>query len=44
MLHETELTKQRALAYEFDKRVLVDEAHYIHTFWWIVPYHSYMHG
>jgi peptide/nickel transport system substrate-binding protein len=46
MLHETDVPKQRALAYEFDKRVLGEEAHYIHTFWWnrIVPYRSYMHG
>jgi peptide/nickel transport system substrate-binding protein len=46
MLHETDAAKQRALAYEFDKRVLGEEAHYIHTFWWnrIVPYRSYMHG
>ena len=46
MLHETDVAKQRALAYQFDKRVLDEEAHYIHTFWWtrIVPYRSYMHG
>jgi peptide/nickel transport system substrate-binding protein len=46
MLHETDVAKQRALAYEFDKRVLGEEAHYIHTFWWnrVVPYRSYMHG
>jgi peptide/nickel transport system substrate-binding protein len=46
MLHETDVAKQRALAYQFDTRVLGEEAHYIHTFWWnrIVPYRSYMHG
>jgi peptide/nickel transport system substrate-binding protein len=46
MLHETDVTKQRALAYEFDKRVLDEEMHYIHTYWWnrIVPYRSYMNG
>ena len=46
MLHETDVAKQHALAYQFDERVLGEEAHYIHTFWWnrIVPYRSYMHG
>src|SRR5215472_6871292 len=46
MLHETDVAKQHDLAYQFDKRVLGDEAHYIHTLWWnrIVPYRSYMHG
>jgi peptide/nickel transport system substrate-binding protein len=46
ILHETDVAKQRALAYQFDTRVLGEEAHYIHTFWWnrIVPYRSYMHG
>jgi peptide/nickel transport system substrate-binding protein len=46
MLHETDVAKQRALAYQFDQRVLGEQAHYIHTYWWnrIVPYRSYMHG
>jgi len=46
MLHETDVAKQHELAYQFDKRVLGDEAHYIHSFWWnrIVPHRSYMHG
>ncbi len=46
MLHETDVAKQRALAYEFDKRVLDEEAHYIHSYWWnrIVPLRSYVHG
>ncbi len=46
MLHETDLAKQRVLAYQFDKRVLGEEAHYIHTFWWnrLVPLRSYVHG
>jgi peptide/nickel transport system substrate-binding protein len=46
MLHETDVAKQRALAYEFDKRVLGEEAHYIHTYWWnrIEPLRSYVHG
>ncbi|HEV2334289.1 MAG TPA: ABC transporter substrate-binding protein [Stellaceae bacterium] len=46
MLHETDVAKQRALAYQFDTRVLGEEAHYIHTYWWnrIVPLRSYVHG
>ena len=38
--------KQRALAYEFDKHVLGEQAHYIHTYWWnrIVMLRSYVHG
>ncbi|MGH7030114.1 MAG: ABC transporter substrate-binding protein [Stellaceae bacterium] len=46
MLHASDLTKQRALAYQFDKRVLGQEAHYIQTYWWqrIEPARSYMHG
>jgi ABC-type transport system substrate-binding protein len=46
MLHETDVTKQRALAYQFDKRVLGEEAHYIHSFWWnrLVALRSYVHG
>jgi peptide/nickel transport system substrate-binding protein len=46
MLHETDVAKQRALAYQFDKRVLDEEAHYIHSFWWnrLVPLRSYVHG
>jgi peptide/nickel transport system substrate-binding protein len=46
MLHETDVAKQRALAYQFDTRVLGEQAHYIHTYWWnrIVPLRSYVHG
>jgi peptide/nickel transport system substrate-binding protein len=46
MLHETDVAKQRALAYQFDKRVLDEEAHYIHSYWWsrLVPLRSYVHG
>ncbi len=46
MLHETDVAKQRALAFQFDKRVLSEEAHYIHSYWWqrIVPLRSYVHG
>src|SRR5215472_349952 len=46
MLHETDVAKQRALAYQFDKRVLDEQVHYIHTYWWnrIVPLRSYVHG
>jgi peptide/nickel transport system substrate-binding protein len=46
MLHETGLAKQRALMYQFNKDVLDDQAHYIHTFWWNrrVPLRSYVHG
>jgi peptide/nickel transport system substrate-binding protein len=46
MLHASDLTKQRALAFQFDKRVLGQEAHYIQTYWWqrIEPARSYMHG
>ena len=46
VLHETDVAKQRALAYQFDKRVLGEQVHYIHTYWWnrIVPLRSYVHG
>jgi len=46
MLHETDVAKQRALAYDFDKRVLGEEAHYIHTYCWsrIEPLRSYVQG
>ncbi|HEU0156913.1 MAG TPA: ABC transporter substrate-binding protein, partial [Stellaceae bacterium] len=46
MLHETDVTKQRALAYQFDQRVLGDQVHYIHTYWWnrLVPLRSYVKG
>ena len=46
MLHETDLAKQRAAGLQFDKRVLDEEAHYIHSFWWnrLVPLRSYVHG
>jgi len=46
MLHETDLAKQRALMYQFNKDVLDEQAHYLHTFWWsrLVPLRSYVHG
>jgi peptide/nickel transport system substrate-binding protein len=46
MLHETDAAKQRALMLQFNKRVLDEEAHYIHSFWWnrLVPLRSYVHG
>jgi ABC-type transport system substrate-binding protein len=46
MLHETDVAKQRVLAYQFDKRVLDEEVHYIHSYWWnrLVPLRSYVHG
>jgi peptide/nickel transport system substrate-binding protein len=46
MLHETDVVKQRVLAYQFDKRVLDEEAHYIQSYWWsrLVPLRSYVHG
>jgi peptide/nickel transport system substrate-binding protein len=46
MLHETDVAKQRVLAYQFDQRVLGEEAHYIHSYWWnrLVPLRSYVHG
>ena len=46
MLHETDLAKQRALMFQYNKRVLDEEAHYIHSFWWnrLVPLRSYVHG
>ena len=34
MLHETEPAKQRALMLGYYERVLDEEAHYIHSFWW----------
>jgi hypothetical protein len=33
MLHETDLTKQRALMLQYNERVLDEGAHYIHSFW-----------
>ena len=46
MLHETDLPKQRALMLQYNERVLDEEAHYIHSFWWnrLVPLRSYVHG
>jgi ABC-type transport system substrate-binding protein len=46
LLRETDLAKQRALAFAFDKRVLDEEAHYIHSYWWgrLVPLRSYVNG
>ena len=46
MLHETDPAKQRALMLQYNERVLDQEAHYIHSFWWnrLVPLRSYVHG
>ncbi|MBO0737342.1 MAG: hypothetical protein J2P48_12335, partial [Alphaproteobacteria bacterium] len=46
MLRETDITKQRALMYQFVRRVLGEQAHFILTFWWnrIVPLRSYVNG
>jgi peptide/nickel transport system substrate-binding protein len=46
VLHETDITTQRALMYQFVKRVLDEQAHFILTFWWnrMVPLRSYVHG
>jgi hypothetical protein len=46
MLHETDLAEQRALMLHYNERVLDEEAHYIHSFWWnrLVPLRSYVHG
>jgi peptide/nickel transport system substrate-binding protein len=46
MLRETDVAKQRALMFQYNKRVLDEEAHYIHSFWWnrLVPLRSYVHG
>jgi peptide/nickel transport system substrate-binding protein len=46
ILHETDVAKQRGLAYQFDKQVLDVGAHYIHSYWWnrLVPARSYVHG
>jgi peptide/nickel transport system substrate-binding protein len=46
LLHETDLKKQRALAYQYDKQVLDVGAHYIHSYWWgrLVPLRSYVKG
>jgi peptide/nickel transport system substrate-binding protein len=46
LLHETDLAKQRALMFDFEKYMLDTQAHMIWVLWWhrIVPYRSYMHG
>jgi peptide/nickel transport system substrate-binding protein len=46
MLHATDVATQRSLMYQFNKDVLGDQAHYIHSFWWrrIEPLRSYVHG
>jgi peptide/nickel transport system substrate-binding protein len=46
MLHETDITKQRALMYQYTKRVMDDEAHFAFLLWWyrMVPLRSYVHG
>jgi peptide/nickel transport system substrate-binding protein len=46
MLHEPEITKQRALMREFEKQVVDTEPHEIPMLWWyrIIPYRSYVKG
>jgi peptide/nickel transport system substrate-binding protein len=46
MLHEPDVKKQKALMYQYDKRVLDDQMHYLHSFWWsrLVPQRSYVKG
>jgi peptide/nickel transport system substrate-binding protein len=45
-LHSTDLKEQKALAYQFVKHVLDEEAHFILTYWWnrLVPLRSYVKG
>jgi peptide/nickel transport system substrate-binding protein len=45
-LHATDLKEQKALAHQFVKHVLDDEAHFILTYWWnrLVPLRSYVKG
>ena len=42
MLHEPDAAKQRVLMREFEKRVVVTEAHEFPMLWWyrIIPYRS----
>jgi len=46
LLRETDLAKQHALIYEFEKHNLDAEAHQPYLVWWyrMVPYHSYVKG
>jgi hypothetical protein len=46
MLHEPDAAKQRVLMREFEKRVVVIEAHEFPMLWWyrIIPYRSYVSG
>jgi hypothetical protein len=43
MLHEPDAAKQRVLMREFEKRVVVTEAHEFPMLWWYrtIPYRSY---
>ena len=45
-LRETDPAKQRELLHQFEKRLLVDEAHYVMLFWFhrIVPHHAKVKG
>jgi peptide/nickel transport system substrate-binding protein len=45
-LRETDVTKQRALMRDLEKRVIDTEAHEFPMLWWyrIVPYRSYVKG
>jgi len=46
LLREADLQKQRALMYQYAKRVMDDEAHFAFLLWWnrLVPLHSYVKG
>ena len=46
LLHETDLKKQKELAFQFDKQALDEGAHYIQSYWWgrLVPLRSYVNG
>jgi hypothetical protein len=46
MLHEPDAAKQRVLMREFEKRVVVTEAHEFPMLWWYrtIPYRSYVKG
>jgi peptide/nickel transport system substrate-binding protein len=45
-LRETGIEKQKALLHQFEKRVLVDEAHYVVLLWFqrIIPHWSAVKG
>jgi len=39
-------TRRKERMFQYNKHVLDEEAHYIHSFWWnrLVPLRSYVHG